>query len=59
MGANLDLMDIKRVEIFLQNFIGTNHINCDVQNMILRRNHKYAKMRFKEKKNYIIIYKYT
>ena len=32
MDANLDLRDIERVEISLQNLIAANHINCDAQN---------------------------
>ena len=42
MDANLDLMDIERVEISLQTLIGANHINCDAK-IILRIGHEYAK----------------
>ena len=43
MDANLDLMDIDRVEISLQNLIAAKHINCDVPKVILRSGHEYAK----------------
>ena len=42
MDANLDLNDLERVEISLQNLIGANHINCDAK-MIIKRGHEYVK----------------
>ena len=43
MDANLDLNDIGRVEMSLQNLIGTNHINCDVQKWLFEEIMKSAK----------------
>ena len=60
MDANLDLMDIGRVEISLQTLIGANHINYDVQEWLFEEVTNMPNMGFKEKKRKkIIIYKYT
>ena len=54
MDANLDLKDIERVEMSLQNLIGASHINCEVQKWSLEKVTNMQKIRFEEKKIYNI-----
>ena len=56
MDVNLDLKDIGRVEMSLQNAIGANHINCYAQEWFLEEVTNMQKMRLEKK---ITIYKYT
>ena len=50
MDTNLDIESIERGKMSLQNLIGANHINCEIQHNSLERSRRMQKIRLEKEK---------